>query len=152
MYFNFKQDNITGKNGEQKIINFFESKNWKLKETAEDKKFPDWDAIMLNDTGQEIKLEIKTDIYPEDTGNLVIELSCNRKLCGIHTTKADKYCYLYDLYGELWVCDVSWLKQLLNEEQQQGILDIRNIGDNKSIRAWMVKRHKYKEHFDVYKV
>jgi hypothetical protein len=141
--YNFKKDLKIGKKGEDYIIEFLENKGFKFIERNNDKSFD----ILMEWRGKKIKYEIKTDVYPKDTGNMVIEFESRGKESGISVTKSHYYIYYYAHYDEIWLIRTKDLKKLIKENKLRYVVG----GDWKSnTKMWVIKKEEYRNWFKVY--
>lgn len=61
------------------------------------------------------KIEVKTDLQANETGNIYIEYESRGKLSGITTTQADYYCFVLSNENLIFV-ETNKLKQLCKQK------------------------------------
>ena len=145
--YDFNKDIKIGEQGEDFIKNYL-IKNFGFK-FIKKKHTQDYDLLMEYNN-REVTYEVKTDIYPEDTGNLVVEFECRKKPSGINVTKADYFVTYFPKFNEIWNIKSDTLKQLIKEHRFK---KTSGSGDDKSeTKLYLIPKEKYKEHFKVYKV
>lgn len=112
--YNFKKDVITGEKGEDIIINYLVSMGFIFINKNKDNKY-DFKMLYIYPDGhtKEITYELKTDVYPIDTGNLVIEFETRGKPSGISVTEADYFITYFPHFGEIWNIKTNKLKHLI---------------------------------------
>ena len=119
----FINDNAFSKKYEILLAREFTEKGYNV-ELAPDKKFLDWDLLIDNTIGIEVKAD-KDDASLRDNPNIVIEWKSNGMPSGIQASKAKWYVYFYtrrnpDCWGtirkkniETYKVDVSLLKEYI---------------------------------------
>jgi hypothetical protein len=141
--YNFKKDLKTGKKGEDKIVEFLEDKGFKFKNRNNDKTYD----LLMEWRGREIKYEIKTDVYPKDTGNMVIEFESRGKESGIQVCKSDYFVYYYAHQDEIWIIKTKDLKKLIKENTLRYVVG----GDwGSNTKMWIIKKTDFRSWFKVY--
>lgn len=136
----FNQDIKTGEEGEAFIRSILEGLGFVYVNNCKD---IDYDLKMAY-KGKQYTYEIKTDTYPKDTGNLVIEFECRGKASGINATKADYFTYFFPKFGEIWNIKCEDLRRLI---AQTNPAIFSNAGDKgsgtklyrlvkKDVRTW----------------
>jgi hypothetical protein len=107
----------------------------------------------MNVNNQEIKYEIKTDVFCKptyDTGNLFVEFECRGKKSGIIVTEAKWFVTYYKHLKEIWYIKTSKLMEIINENN---IRTVNFSGDeNSNTKGWLLPRNKFKNNFIVRKV
>jgi hypothetical protein len=149
MFYDFEKDLPTGENGEEIVARtLYEYKGWfpvKFNKTKE------YDILMQPEGPDTdlIKVEVKTDIYPVDTGNMLIEKQNRGKNSGIMTTEADYWAYLYPYHPaqNLWLIKTTELKKLIESNEKK--LNVKWVGDMKKALCWLIPVKEYKNHFEV---
>jgi hypothetical protein len=96
---------------------------------------------------EEVLFEVKTDVYPNDTGNLAIEIRYKGKPSGISHTKADWFIYWYrDIsFNNVWMIKVDDLKSLIKKSNFR----IVNGGDGNQSQLVLIPRKEYKKYFKI---
>ena len=148
MFYDFEKDLPTGESGEQVVARtLYEYKGWypvKFNKTKE------YDILMQPEGPDEglLKVEVKTDIYPVDTGNMVIEKQNRGKNSGITTTEADYWAYLYPYHPakNLWLIKTDKLKKMIESNKDR--LDTKWVGDKKKALCWVIPLREYKDSFE----
>lgn len=116
--YTFTTDIKTGQQGEAFIRTKLESLGYKFIEERKDNLY---DLKMSYQVGSGKTItktyEIKTDVYPKDTGNLVVEFECRGKNSGINVTQADYFVTYFPHQGEIWNIETDKLKKLIEEKK-----------------------------------
>lgn len=146
---NFKQDLVLGNQGETIIKEFLEQKGCIFIDTNNDNKY---DLKMLKNN-VETTYEIKTDVLcnpSRDTGNMFVEFQCRNKPSGIETSKAEWFVTYFKFLNEIWFIKTQKLKNLISENNFYVIKNGGDVGSN--THGYLIKREKFKEYFNVYKI
>lgn len=146
---NFKQDLVLGNQGETIIKEFLEQKGCIFIDTNNDNKY---DLKMLKNN-VETTYEIKTDVLcnpSRDTGNMFVEFQCRNKPSGIETSKAEWFVTYFKFLNEIWFIKTQKLKNLISKNNFYVIKNGGDIGSN--THGYLIKREKFKEYFNVYKI
>ncbi len=144
--YNFRKDLIKGEKGEECIINYMIPLGFELIERCKDNR---WDFIMRY-SGKDYSYEIKTDSYPKDTGNIVVEIESWGKLSGINVTQAVFFVTYFPNLKEIWNIRTENLKCLILENN---IKIIENTGDKGSnTKIHLINKNKFRKHFKVYSI
>ncbi len=94
--------------------------------------------------------EIKTDVYPKDTGNLVIEFECRGLPSGIDVTEADYFTTFFPFLGEVWNIKTSDLKSLISNNKLPISEYAGDEGSN--TKLYKINKSKYRNYFKVHKI
>jgi len=117
----FNQDLKFGQSYENKTIEYFVNKGYKIIDTSFNKKcFKQYDLIVSNDD-TEYKIEVKADRLAHKTGNICIEFECNNKLSGISVTEADYYFY-YIINANTYNIPTNIIKEYINDNKYTRIV------------------------------
>lgn len=144
--YNFKKDIITGEEGEAFIRSFLESLGFVYIGSCKDISYD----LKMSYKGREYTYEIKTDVYPKDTGNLVIEFECRNKPSGIYATQADFFVTYFPEFGEIWNIKCGDLKELI-EKTKPTVFS--NAGDKGSqTKLFRLKKKEVERYFKVHKI
>jgi hypothetical protein len=144
--YDFKKDLIEGQEGEETIISFLEGKGNTLVSRCDTKTH---DTIM-NVKGVDTSYEIKTDVYPKDTGNIFIEFECRGKPSGIEVTTSDWFVTYFKHYNEIWFIKTKTLRKLISENN---FYTTSNSGDSGSnTKGYLIKKQRFKQFFKVFKL
>ena len=141
----FEKDLKEGNNGEKVIAMYLVCQGMSHLSFNNDYKY---DIKMYSEKqNEDVLFEVKTDVYPKDTGNLAIEIRFKGKPSGISHTKADWFIYWYrDLpFNNLWMIKVKDLKSLIKKNK----FNIVNGGDDNQSQLVLIPRKQYKEHFRI---
>ena len=152
----FTNDLKFGKEGEMKIVHHLVKKGLKFKGTSDDvekdnkDEFKYYDLLFINSQGRYVKIEVKTDNWvtsQKDSGNLVIEKSCNGKPSGISTSKSDYWVYYFANLDQdnLWMIRKADLKTLV----ELNSFHLASGGDNNRTFNWLIPRYEFKHYFRV---
>tara|TARA_R110000824_G_scaffold118491_4_gene270786 strand:+ start:2387 stop:2860 length:474 start_codon:yes stop_codon:yes gene_type:complete len=139
----FEKDLSHGNWGEKVIMMYLWCQGMEFKGFNDDYKY---DIKMYsNKHKKEVLWEVKTDIYPEDTGNMAIEIRYKGNPSGISHTKAEWFAYYYrDIpFRNVWMIKVEDLKNIIKENSFTIIMG----GDDKNSQLVLIPREKYKEKF-----
>ena len=141
----FNKDLKEGEMGEKVIVMYLVCQGMIYRGMNKDYKY---DICMYSDKNEEeVFFEVKTDVYPEDTGNMAIEIRYKGKPSGISKTEADWFIYLYrDLkFNNLWMIKVDDLKNLIKQNKFKRV----NGGDSNKSELILIPRDKFKKHFRI---
>jgi len=142
--YDFKKDIITGEKGQEFIRQFLESKGMEYVSDCHDITHD----LKMTYSGKTYTYEIKTDVYPKDTGNLVIEFECRGKSSGINATQADYFLTYFPALGEIWNIKTSDLKKLIENKKPRVF---SNSGDkNSNTKLYCFKKKDFKPFFKVH--
>lgn len=111
--YDFKKDIVTGEKGQELVRKFLENQGMTFLEECNNSNY---DLKMSGSKGV-FTFEIKTDVYPKDTGNMVIEFESRGKASGINVTQADYFIYYFPAFNELWIAKVSKLKHFVKNNK-----------------------------------
>lgn len=146
----FEQDKSFGEIGEREISNFLTyHKMIVIGPTSclySDNSYLFSDLIVQGKKGKQYKVEIKTDEY-YDTGNLAIELSCNKRKSGIEKTKSDIWIYYFRNLNtdNVWIIKSDKLRELI----KTGNFHVASGGDGDGSRLALLPKNQVREHFKV---
>jgi len=144
--YNFKKDILTGEQGQEFIIKFMEGKGFKYLGSNDTISHD----LEMSYKGRRVTYEVKTDVYPRDTGNMVIEFECRGKSSGINATSADYFTYFFPALGEIWNIECGRLRKLIGELKPHVFL---NAGDSGSgTKLYRLKKEEVKDYFKVHKL
>ena len=146
MFYDFEKDLPTGENGEQVTARtLLEYKGWYPMKFNKTKGY---DILFQPEGGDVVKVEVKTDVYPVNTGNMVIETENRGQNSGITTTEADYWAYLYPFHdaNNLWLIKTEELKKMIEENKDK--LRKKNVGDMKKAVCWIIPLEQYKQNFE----
>lgn len=147
--YKFKKDVVYGENGENDVISYMESLGMKF--LGKSVGLASYDAVMQYN-GKIFTYEIKTDIYPIDTGRMIIEFESRGKPSGISVTKADYFCYYYKNLGEVWNIKTSSLRAIV-ETFYDRVKILNNIGDvGSNTRGFAIERNNFVSNFKIHKI
>ena len=141
----FKKDLQEGNNGEKIIMLYLFCQGMKFISYNNDYKY---DIKMFSEKrNEEVLFEVKTDVYPKDTGNIAIEIRYKGKPSGISHTEADWFIYWYRdiLFNNVWMIKVSDLKSLIKKSN----FKIVNGGDDNQSQLVLIPRKEYRKYFKV---
>lgn len=144
--YDFNKDLITGEQGQEFIAEFMTTKGFTYVKSC---------TNILHDlemsyNGKTYTYEVKTDVYPRDTGNLVIEFECRGKASGINATDADYFTYFFPNLGEIWNIKTTKLKKLIEDYKP---LIFSNAGDKKSqTKLYRLRKKDVASYFSIHKV
>jgi len=141
----FEKDLKQGNNGEKIIMMYLVCQGMKLIDLNDDYRY---DIKMYSEKrNEEVLFEIKTDVYPKDTGNLAIEIRYKGNPSGISHTEADWFIYWYRnvSFNNVWMIKVDDLKSLIKKND----FKIVNGGDDNQSQIVLIPRKEYKKHFKI---
>ncbi len=113
--YNFKKDIKEGKEGEEVVIKFLQSKGNVLVSRCDTKIH---DFIMKTPINETLSYEVKTDVKvfeDNDTRNMFIEYQSRGVPSGIAVTKSDWYAYHFKHLNEIWFIKTSKLKKMIEK-------------------------------------
>ena len=144
--YNFKQDIQVGERGEDIIINHLISLGFSFLNKNHDYRY-DYKMSYNNNI---ITYEQKTDIYPKNTGNLVVEFECRGKASGLSVTQADYFITYFAHFGEIWVIKTEDLKKLITYLKPHVM---KNSGDKGSnTKLYRLKKSRIRKFFRVHNI
>lgn len=146
-HYNFNKDLVEGEEGEKFVIKYLE-KYWGGKFLS-DNKTNSHDVEIEFPSSTQI-FEIKTDVYPKDTGNIFVEFESRGKDSGIVVTKADWFVTYFKHLKEIWFIETNKLRELINENNFYQTSKSGDEGSN--TRGYLIRRKQYKDHFKVIKL
>jgi hypothetical protein len=144
--YNFKEDITFGEKGQLIIREFLEDKNFKFIGECFDYRYD----LKMSYQNKEYTYEIKTDIYPRDTGNIVIEFESRGKPSGISVTEADYFVTYFYHFGEIWNIKTSNLKKILKELKPQIKENCGDPGSN--TKVYVLKKKDYRKFFTIHSI
>jgi len=144
--YNFKEDVLKGEKGEETIKNMLVSMGFVFIRYNKDNKFD----LLMSYNNRFITYEIKTDIYPKKTGNLVVEFECRGKPSGIAVTEADYFVTYFSHLNEIWNIKTSILRELINQYNPP---ISKKSGDKESnTKLYLIEKERFRQFFKVYKI
>lgn len=144
--YEFKKDITTGVQGENFIRMLLEEKGFKFISDCQDNSHD----LRMSYGEKEYTYEIKTDVYPRDTGNLVVEFESRGKASGVAVTKADYFVTFFPHLGEIWNIRTEDLRKLI-AETAPGIF--QNSGDaGSNTKLYRLKKKDIRNHFKIHQV
>lgn len=144
--YNFKKDIKTGEQGQEFIVKFMESKGFKYL-GSNDTITHD---LEMSYKGKKYTYEVKTDVYPRDTGNMVIEFECRGKASGINATTADYFTYFFPALGEIWNIECDRLRKLIAEAKPHVFTNAGDAGSG--TKLYRLKKEEVKDYFKVHRL
>jgi len=145
--YNFKKDLAKGETGEDEIIAYMQGLGFQFINRNNDNRYD----ITMGYGGNSYTYEIKTDIYPRDTGNLAIEVECRGKESGLSITQADFFVYYFPHLGEIWNIRTEHLRNIIKQNTE--IKFVEGAGDpGSNTKLYLIKKNHFKNHFKVHKV
>ena len=148
--YSFNEDITIGEDGEDVVINDLKDLGISLINKNKDNRY---DINMMDANGNEVKYEIKTDVFcrPEnDTGNIFVEYQCRGKFSGILVTQAKWFVTYFKYLREIWYIQTDVLKKIIVENDIQKVEFSGDSGSN--TKGWLLPKYQYKKHFIVRKV
>ncbi|HEX8517557.1 MAG TPA: hypothetical protein VF868_15275 [Bacteroidia bacterium] len=146
----FQHDLKLGQAGEDRIAALL-CKNYNLTLSGKSTygTLKDYDMKFTTQKNRSITVEAKTDVYKDDTGNMMIEIKCNGKDSGIRTTKADLWVYYYKnlKHDNVWITSTDKLRKLIASLPTW--LNPTSSGDNNGALCFKIPRNEYREWFLV---
>jgi hypothetical protein len=100
--------------------------------------------------GKAKTFELKTDIYPKDTGNLVIEFESWGEPSGISVTQADYFITYFPHFGEIWNIRTETLKKLIHYLSPKILEFAGDVGSN--TKLYKLKKSRVRKFFRVHKI
>lgn len=93
--YEFSKDISTGVQGENFIRELLEGRGFNFIDSCQNNAYD----LRMSYRDKEYTYEIKTDVYPRDTGNIVIEFESRGKGSGVMVTKADYFVTFFPRLG-----------------------------------------------------
>jgi len=115
-----KNDLKIGLHGEEKVVKILE-KHLGLKfisynDASTIKGLKEYDLVFVDQNGKKVTVEVKTDVYGKKSNNIVFEKSSRKEPSGITTTTADYWVNFFYHKGEIWLFEVTDLKDIIKTE------------------------------------
>jgi hypothetical protein len=151
---NFKKDLVIGEEGERFVTSFL-CERYQGEKISENKTYTHDVVIAFPVTHHPLwsgvkTLEIKTDVYKRDTGNMFVEYTSRGKLSGISVSKADIFLTYFKNLNEMWAIKTKELRRLI---MNNDFRKVTNAGDTSSRNSgFLIPRIKYADHFITYKI
>ena len=152
--YNFRKDLSLGQDGEADIVEHLEAMGLEYISSNNDNKY---DVIMSNKLNEEVKYEIKTDVYctPRyDTGNIFVEYECRGKASGIRVTEAKWFVTYFKNLDEIWYIETEKMIEIIEnaENRANGSVKAKSMaGDRGSnTKGFLVKRDEFFENFKIF--
>ena len=139
----FERDLSHGEWGEKVIMMYLWCQGMMFKHFNDDYRY---DIKMYSEKHEkDVLWEVKTDIYPEETGNMAIEIRYKNKPSGISHTKAEWFVYYYKHipFRNVWMIKVEELKKLIKENS----FPVTMGGDDNQSQIVLIPREKFKDKF-----
>lgn len=134
---NFKRDIRRGAKGEEIVFEFLLGLDniIDVLDVSKNKDYQkiDVDFLVIDESGDEIKVEVKTDSYK--TNNMVYEVFSSRKKKSVgcfEKTEADFIFYYYINKGKLYVFDTLKLREFVHSKADEGVYKLIKMGDSAS--------------------
>lgn len=144
--YNFSKDINTGVQGETYIRMFLESLGFIYIESCSNISYD----LKMSYGLKEYTYEVKTDVYPKDTGNMVIEFECRNKPSGIYATQADYFVYFYPHLGEIWRIKCEDLRKLISTTNPHIFTGAGDSGSN--TKLFRLKKKEVEKYFRVHRI
>jgi len=146
--YDFKKDLVKGELGENEIIEYMQNLGFQFINRRNDNKYD----FSMGYNGKIYTYEIKTDIFPRDTGNIAIEVESRGKPSGVSVTHADYFVTYFKHLGEIWNIKTKNLLELIDNEGDD-FRFIENAGDpGSNTKLYLIKKKDYKSHFRVHTI
>jgi len=144
--YNFNEDLELGEWGENDIIRYLEGLGYKYISRNHDNRYD----LVMEYKNKHYTYEIKTDVYPRDTGNIAIEVECRGKPSGLSVTRADFFVTYFKNQGEIWNIQTSKLRDLI----KNGNFYLKeNAGDaGSNTKLYLMKKVIVRPFFKVHKI
>jgi hypothetical protein len=151
-YYNFRKDLLIGEEGENFITSFLCEK-YQAEKLSDNKTNTHDVVIAFPETTHPLwsgvkSIEIKTDVYQRDTGNMFIEYSSRGKLSGISVSKADVFLTYFKHFNEVWAIGTKDLRRLIMNNEFRRVTNAGDAGSKTG--GFLIPRMKYVEHFIRY--
>lgn len=144
--YNFNKDISIGERGEDIVIKHLIKLGFKFLHKNKDYRY-DYKMLFNNKT---ISYEQKTDVYPKNTGNIVIEFECRGKPSGISVTEADYFVTYFAHFGEVWNIRSNDLRKLINYLKPHVFNMAGDKGSN--TKLYSLKKERVRKFFRVHKI
>ena len=144
--YNFSKDIYTGVKGEVYIRVYLEKLGFVFIDICKDNRYD----LKMSYLGKIYTYEIKTDVYPRDTGNLVIEFECRGKNSGINVTQADYFTTYFPHLKEIWNIRCNILKKLIQDTNPHIFSQSGDSGSN--TKLYRLKKEEVRQYFKIHKL
>lgn len=148
-HYEFTKDLQQGDVGEKWFVQYLQQRGAKILERNKTNAY-DIRATYLYTRRVESTFEIKTDVYPKNTGNLFVEFECRGKPSGIRVSKAEWFVTIFPLLGEVWIIRTDTLKNIIYENQLKTTEQSGDEGSN--TRGYLVPRNAFRDKFKVIRI
>lgn len=144
--YNFREDITFGEKGQQIIREFLEKRGFEFIEECTDCRYD----LKMSYKSKGYSYEIKTDIYPRDTGNIVVEFESRGKPSGISVTEADYFVNYFYHFGEIWNIKTSDLRNIIKELKPPVKENCGDPGSN--TKVYILKKERFRKYFKVHNI
>jgi len=144
--YNFNKDIDVGERGEDIMIGHLKTLGFKFLNKNNDYRYD----YKMQYGFKTITYEQKTDVYPRDTGNLVIEFECRGKPSGIAVTDADYFVIFFPHFGEVWNIRTPDLINLINYIKPFEFTGAGDKGSN--TKLYRLEKSRVRKFFRVYNI
>ena len=142
----FKKDVSKGEIGEGIVKDYLVGLGFEFLNYNKDNKYD----LKTSFNNKEITYEVKTDIYPKDTGNIVIEFESRGKPSGVSVTEADYFVTYFYHFGEIWNISTEKLKLMIWYLKPR---IIEQAGDlNSKTKLYVFKKAQISNFFKIHKI
>ena len=143
--YSFSKDIQLGEFGESVVRDYMIFKKYQFIEKLTNYKY---DLKMLYNNIA-YTYEVKTDVYPVDTGNIVIEFECRDKPSGIAVTEADYFVTYFLHFGEIWNIRTDKLRYMINYFKPRIFEKAGDAGSN--TRLYGFRKKEVEKFFKIHK-
>lgn len=144
--YDFKKDISKGEKGEDIVKNYLTNLGFNFLNKNSDYRYD----LKMSFWGKEITYEVKTDIYPRDTGNIVIEFESRGKPSGISVTEADYFVTYFFHFGEIWSISTEKLKLMIWYLKPKVFEMAGDLGSNTKLYSF--KKSQVSKFFKIHRI
>lgn len=144
--YDFQKDIKTGEQGEEFVKEHLINSGFKFIKNHKGKEYD----LLMSFKEKQVKYEIKTDVYPKDTGNIAIEFECRNKPSGINVTESDYFVTYFPMFKEIWNIKTDKLKHLIQENSFRQTEASGDDGSN--TKLYLINKKEFAQHFKVHKM
>lgn len=144
--YDFKKDIAKGEKGEDIIKKYLIKLGFAFLNKNNDYRY-DLKMFFRN---KEYTYEVKTDIYPVDTGNIVIEFESRGKPSGISVTEADYFVTYFLHFGEIWNISTYKLRLMINYLKPR-IFEMAGDKDSNT-KLYSFRKNEVEKFFRIHKI
>jgi len=144
--YDFKKDCVKGEGGEDIVKNYLIDFGFVFLNNNRDYRYD----LKMSYQNRTVTYEVKTDIYPRDTGNIVIEFESGGKPSGIAVTEAEYFVTYFLHFGEIWNISTQKLRLMIQYLNPHVFEMAGDSGSNTKLYSF--KKHEVANFFKIHKI